>query len=108
MRKYVKDIKELDRNQPFGRRLIYLDIGEWDNPQYGLYSYDYSDVEGLLVKLADLSTTQKIVEVSRGIGTALGVIDVYITESDNGQTNIDAEFMDACVDYLKREVDCGL
>lgn len=108
MRKFVKDIREFDKNQPLDRRVIYLDVGDWDNPQCGLYAYDYAEIEEILVKLADLSITQKIVKVSRDICTAPGVIDVHITESDNGQTNIDAEFMDACVEYLKREVDCGL
>lgn len=105
MRKFVKDIKEFDRNQPFDRRLIYVEVGDWRNPQCGLYSYDHSDIEGLLVKLADLSIMQKIVKVSQDIRAAPGVIDVHITESDNGQTNIDADFMDACVEYLKREVE---
>ena len=85
--------------------MIYLDVGEWSNPQYGLYSYDHSEIEEFLVKLADLSITQKIVKVSRDIDIAPGVIDIYITESDNGQTNIDVDFMDACVEYLKREVE---
>lgn len=105
--KFVKDIREFDRNQPLSGRLIYLDVGDWDNPKCGLYSYDHSEIDELLVKLADLSITQKIVKVSRDIGTVPGIIDVNITESDNGQTNIDAEFMDACVEYLKREVECG-
>ena len=105
MRKFVKDIREFDRNQPFERRLIYIDVGDWDNPQCGLYCYDHSDIEGLLVKLADLSIMQKIVKVSKEEPGADGVIDVHMRESKNGQTNIDAEFMDACVEYLKREVE---
>lgn len=103
MRKFVNDIKEFDRNQPFYHRLIYLDIGDWHNSKCGLYSYDHSEIDEFLVKLADLSITQKIVKVSSD--TVPGVIDIYITESDNGQTNIDVEFMDACVEYLKREVE---
>lgn len=105
MRKFVKDIKEFDRNQPFYHRLIYLDVGEWDNPQCGLYSYDHSEIEEFLVKLADLSITQKIIKVTRDNDTVPGVIEIYITESDNGKTNIDVEFMDACVEYLNREVE---
>ena len=107
MSKFVKDIREFDGNQPLSHRLIYIDVGDWDNPQCGLYSYDHSEIEDLLVRLADLSITQKIVEVSRDIGTAHGIIVVNITESDNGQTNIDAEFLDACAEYLNRGVDCG-
>ena len=81
MSKFVKDIKEFDRNQPFDRRVIYLDVGDWNAPQCGLYSYDHSDIDEFLVKLADLSITQKIVKVSRELSNVFNWIMSLIEPS---------------------------
>ena len=98
MNKCAESILELNEKVDKDFRLVYLDIA-WGSEKSGLWSYGPSEVEQLIVMLHDLSLCHQIVCVksSRGPGSS---ISLDILTSKDGQTNIDADVIEACRVFL--------
>ena len=96
MKNFTKRVKWLDKHLVRLNRLIYLDVF-----QGGLYSYSDYEQEEMVEKLHDLSLTHKIYEIEDMPNS--DIITILVQPSTDHSTNIDGDFIQACLDYLVRD-----
>ncbi len=104
MKNFTKKVKWLDKHLVRLNRLIYLDVWQGKSYSYSdseVYSYSDHEREEMAEKLHDLSLTHKV----HGIDDMPNSDTIYIniSRSSNGRTNIDCDFIQACLDYLVRD-----
>ena len=96
MKNFTKIVKWLDKHLVRLNRLIYLDVF-----QGGLYSYSDYEQEEMVEKLHDLSLTHRVYEIEDTPDS--DIITILVQPSTNHSTNIDCNFIQACLDYLVRD-----
>ena len=104
MKNFTKRVKLLDKHFVRLNRLICLDVCQSELDSYSdheLYSYSDHEREEMVEKLHDLSLTHKVYEIDDVLNS--DTIYINISKSSNGRTNIDCDFIQACLDYLVRD-----
>ena len=97
MKNFTKRVKWLDKHLVRLNRLIYLDVC-----QSGLYSYSDYERGEMVEKLHDLSLTHKVYGIIEDIPNS-DIITILVQPSTDHSTNIDGDFIQACLDYLVRD-----